>query len=53
MNIRLHLDPGSGEPHIYGHGVTEDEVADVFRNSEEDRPGWDNPRHDILDLSGK
>jgi hypothetical protein len=37
MNIRFYLDPSTGEPHIYGHGVTEDEVADVLRNPGEDR----------------
>jgi len=53
MNIRFYLDPATGEPHIYSHGVTEDEVADVLRNPGEDRPGRDKPRHDIYLLSGK
>jgi len=34
MNCRFYLDPDTGQPHIYGHGVTEDEVREVFR-----RPG--------------
>lgn len=53
MNIRCYLDPGTGEPHIYGHSVTQDEVADVLRNPGEDRSGRDKPRHYIFDLSGE
>ena len=44
MNIRFYLDPETGEPHIYSHGVTEDEVADVLRNPGEDRPGREGSR---------
>ncbi len=39
MELRFHRDPDTGLPHIYGHGVTEDEVADVLRRPGEDRPG--------------
>jgi hypothetical protein len=39
MNIRFYLDPATGEPHIYNHGVTEDEVEDVVCRPGEDRPG--------------
>jgi hypothetical protein len=53
MNIRFYLDPATGEPHIYGHGILEDEAADVLRNLGEDHPGRDKPRHYILDLSGE
>ncbi|HVS72581.1 MAG TPA: hypothetical protein VHQ47_15095 [Phycisphaerae bacterium] len=28
--LRYHCDPESGQPHIYDHGVTEQEVAEVF-----------------------
>jgi len=38
VNIRFYLDP-DGEPHIYGHGVTEDEVEEVLLRPGEDRPG--------------
>ena len=34
MDIRFHIDPETGQPHIFDHGVTEDEVRevqDVFR----------------------
>jgi hypothetical protein len=30
MNIRFYLDPETGQPHIYEHGVTEDEVRQVL-----------------------
>jgi hypothetical protein len=39
MNLRFYLDPETGEPHTYNHGVTEDEVEDVLRTPGEDRPG--------------
>jgi len=39
MNIRFYRDPETGEPHIHGHDVDEDEVADVLENPGEDRPG--------------
>ena len=44
MDIRFYLDPETGEPHIYGHGVTEAEVSDVLRRPGEDRPGRDGSR---------
>jgi hypothetical protein len=44
MTVRFYLDPETGEPHIYVHGVTEDEVADVIRNPGEDRPGREGAR---------
>ena len=33
MDIRYYLDPDTGLPHIYGHGVTEAEVEEVLRGS--------------------
>ena len=30
MKVRFHLDPETGQPHIYEHGVTEDEVRQVM-----------------------
>jgi Domain of unknown function (DUF4258) len=44
MNLRFYLDPETGEPHIYNHGVTEDEVADVLSTPGEDRPGREGAR---------
>lgn len=39
MEIRYYNDPETGQPHIYGHGVTEEEVAEVMRGLGEDLPG--------------
>jgi hypothetical protein len=39
MEVRYYLDPETGQPHIYGHGVTETEVEEVLRASGEDLPG--------------
>lgn len=45
MDVRYHLDPDTGLPHIYGHGVTEAEVEHVLRHPGEDRSGRDASRH--------
>jgi hypothetical protein len=39
MEIRYFIDPDLDEPHIYGHGVTEDEVEQVLRGPGEDLRG--------------
>ena len=39
MEIRFYEDPDSGLPHIYGHGVSEEEVRQVLRSHGEDLPG--------------
>ncbi len=44
MNLRFYRDPETDEPHIYGHGVDEGEVADVLKRPGEDRPGNDGSR---------
>jgi len=44
MNVRFYVDPETGEPLIYRHGVTEDEVTDVLQNPGEDRPGREDAR---------
>ena len=44
MELRFHRDPDTGLPHNYGHGVTEDEVADVLRHPGEDRAGGGDSR---------
>jgi hypothetical protein len=38
MGIRFYNDPDTGQPHIYGHGVTEDEVRQVLQGPGEDLP---------------
>ena len=47
MKIRFYIDPETGLPHIYNHGVGEDEIEDVLRNPGEDRPGKENSRISI------
>jgi hypothetical protein len=37
--LRFYLDPATGEPHIYEHGVSEEEVEEVLSNPGEERPG--------------
>jgi len=44
MNIRFYVDPETRMPHIYRHGVDEDEVEDVLRKPGEDRPGREGAR---------
>jgi Domain of unknown function (DUF4258) len=44
MDIRFYRDPATGEPHIYNHGVTEDEVEEVLRRPGEDRLGREGSR---------
>jgi hypothetical protein len=39
MDIRYFIDPETGTPHVYRHGVTEEDVQDVLRRPLEDRPG--------------
>jgi hypothetical protein len=39
MEIRFYIDPETDQPHIYDHGVTEDEVLEVLRRPGEDRAG--------------
>ena len=44
MNIRFYRDPETDVPHIHGHDVDEDEVADVLENPGQDRPGREGSR---------
>lgn len=44
MQVRFYFDPTTGLPHIYGHGVSEEEVEDVLSRPGEDRPGRDDSR---------
>jgi hypothetical protein len=44
MRLRFYIDPETDEPHIYNHGVDEQEVEDVLRAPGEDRPGRDGSR---------
>lgn len=44
MEIRFYLDPETGQPHIYRHGVNEVEVEQVLARPLEDRPGREGSR---------
>ncbi len=44
MDLRFHIDPESGEPHIYDHGVTEEEVRQVLVRRGDDFRGSRNAR---------
>jgi hypothetical protein len=44
MNKRFYLDPVTSQPHIYDHGVTEEEVREVLRKPGEDRAGLEDSR---------
>jgi hypothetical protein len=44
MGIRFYLAPDTRLPHIYEHGVNEEEVEDVLRRPGEDRPGTEGSR---------
>jgi hypothetical protein len=37
--VRFHIDPETGEPHIYNHEVSEEEVEEVLRRPGDDFPG--------------
>lgn len=39
VDLRFHLDPETGEPHIYEHGVTEEEVEEVLANPADEFAG--------------
>ena len=44
MKIRFYIDPETDQPHIYNHGIREDEVEAVLRKPGEDRPGREGSR---------
>jgi hypothetical protein len=44
VEVRYYVDPESGEPHIYEHDVTEEEVEQVLRSSGEDLPAREGSR---------
>jgi hypothetical protein len=44
MRIRFYIDPATGQPHIYNHGVSEEEVEEVLESPGEDRPGREGSR---------
>jgi hypothetical protein len=54
MRLRFYIDPETGAPHIYKHGVSESEVEEVLASAGEDRVGRDGARIAIgRTLSGR
>ena len=47
MEVRYYLDPGTGQPHIYDHGITEQEVEEALRGRGEDLRATGNSRRTI------
>jgi hypothetical protein len=44
MNVRFYVDPETEAPHIYKHGIDEEEIIDVLSSPREDRPGREGSR---------
>ena len=44
MIVRYYIDPETTQPHIYNHGVEENEVEEVLEKPGEDRPGSEGSR---------
>jgi hypothetical protein len=44
MDVRFYIDRETGDPHIYKHGIDEEEVTDVLSSPGEDRPGREGSR---------
>ena len=44
MRIRYYIDPATGLPHIYHHGITENEVEDVLTYPMQDLRGSEDSR---------
>ena len=47
MKVRYHIDPATGQPHIYEHGVSEEEVEDVLGRPHQDIRGREDSRISI------
>jgi hypothetical protein len=47
MELRFYEDPDTGQPHIYKHGVSEQEVEETLRSSGEDIRATGNSRRKI------
>ena len=52
MEIRYHLDPATGLPHIYQHNVSEQEVEDILGGPLQDIRGRDDSRIAIGQTEG-
>jgi hypothetical protein len=44
MNFRFYIDPETGDPHIFCHRVSEEEVIEIFLSPSVETPGRDGAR---------
>jgi hypothetical protein len=44
VRLRFYIDPTSGQPHLYRHAVSEEEVEEVLERPLEDRLGQEGAR---------
>jgi hypothetical protein len=47
MEVRYYADPHTRDPHIYDHGIDEEEVEHVLRHSGEDLPARNGARQAV------
>lgn len=52
MRIRFHLDPETRQPHIFDHGVTEEEVRQVMVKRGQDYPADESSRMKLGQTEG-
>jgi hypothetical protein len=52
MHVRYYRDPSSGQPHIYEHGVNEEEVEYILRHPGEDLPAREGARQALGKTAG-
>jgi len=52
MRVRYYIDPATQVPHVYNHGVSDEEVEGILERPVEDRPGRDGSRVAIGKTSG-
>jgi len=52
MDIRYYIDPATGLPHIYDHGVRESEVERILRRPGEDVPSSGGSRQAVGQTEG-
>ncbi len=52
MDVRYYIDPATGLPHIYDHGVTEAEVERILNRPGEDGPSTGGSRMAVGQTNG-
>jgi len=49
--VRFYIDPQTGQPHIYEHGVCEDEIEEVMRNRPITQLGRRSPKGELSSIA--